>query len=388
MILLKYALALEGGGARGAYHMGAIKALYELGYNFDAVSGTSIGSINGAMIAQGDFDTAYEIWKNMKYSTIFDIDDEKVNSVRNSGINLDIIKYISKKLSATLKNHGIDTKKMRKLLEENIDEEKIRNSNMLYGLVTVCLTDRKPQELFINDIPKGKLIDYIMASSCLPIFKTAKIDNKNYLDGGFWDNCPVDMLLHKGYKDIFVIRVYKIMRIRNYKKIIKQKGVTLHMIEPVDRLPSILSFESKTANELIDMGYYDAIKSTKNLDGIRYYIESKNESYYFDKICNFREEKIKKIAELLKIQIAKEESYKKIWIEEILPELVYKTQVKEANNYKEVVFSLVEYIAIKENINRYQIYDFEELLELVKKKIIYKDKNRIEEAIYRFVKYI
>ncbi len=368
--------------------MGAIKALYELGYKFDAVSGTSIGSINAAMLAQGSFDTAYEIWENMKYSTIFDIDDEKVNSVRRSGINLDIIRYVSKKLDDTLKNRGIDTKKMRKLLEENIDEEKIRNSNILYGLVTVCLTDRKPQELFINDIPQGKLIDYIMASSCLPIFKITKIDNKNYLDGGFWDNCPVDMLLHKGYKDIFVIRVYKVMRIRNYKKIIKQKDVTLHMIEPVDRLPSILSFESKTSNELINMGYYDTIKNVKNLDGIRYYIEAKKENYYFDKICNIKEEKIKKIADLLKIRIVSGDSYKKILLEDILPELVYKTQVKEASNYKEVIFALIEYVAIKENIHRYQIYEFEELLELLKKKIVYKNKNRVDEAIYRFVKYI
>ena len=44
-------LVLEGGGAKGSYHAGAIKALHESGYSFDGVMGTSIGAINGAIVA-------------------------------------------------------------------------------------------------------------------------------------------------------------------------------------------------------------------------------------------------------------------------------------------------------------------------------------------------
>ena len=50
----KYALALEGGGAKGAYHVGAVKALKENGYEFSVITGTSIGALNAIMIA---FDT-------------------------------------------------------------------------------------------------------------------------------------------------------------------------------------------------------------------------------------------------------------------------------------------------------------------------------------------
>lgn len=49
-----YGLILAGGGAKGAYQIGAWKAMRELDIEFEAIAGASIGAINGAMIAQGD----------------------------------------------------------------------------------------------------------------------------------------------------------------------------------------------------------------------------------------------------------------------------------------------------------------------------------------------
>ncbi|MFR0795218.1 MAG: patatin-like phospholipase family protein [Oscillospiraceae bacterium] len=51
-----YGLALEGGGAKGAYQIGAWKALREAGIHFSAVSGTSVGALNGAMIVMDDLE--------------------------------------------------------------------------------------------------------------------------------------------------------------------------------------------------------------------------------------------------------------------------------------------------------------------------------------------
>ena len=58
-----YGLILAGGGAKGAYQIGAWKALIELGIQIEAIAGTSIGAINGAFIAQGDFDKALTVWE-------------------------------------------------------------------------------------------------------------------------------------------------------------------------------------------------------------------------------------------------------------------------------------------------------------------------------------
>ncbi|MEX5426498.1 patatin-like phospholipase family protein, partial [Acinetobacter radioresistens] len=50
----KLGLVLSGGGAKGAYHVGVIKALQELGIQIDMLSGASIGALNGAVLLSAD----------------------------------------------------------------------------------------------------------------------------------------------------------------------------------------------------------------------------------------------------------------------------------------------------------------------------------------------
>ena len=60
------ALVLGGGGAKGAYEIGAIEALAELGIQAGSVYGTSIGALNAAMLAQGDLDAAVSLWETLR----------------------------------------------------------------------------------------------------------------------------------------------------------------------------------------------------------------------------------------------------------------------------------------------------------------------------------
>ena len=60
-----FGLVLEGGGAKGAYQIGAWKALKELGIDIKGVAGTSVDALNGAMIVQDDFEKAYEVWHDV-----------------------------------------------------------------------------------------------------------------------------------------------------------------------------------------------------------------------------------------------------------------------------------------------------------------------------------
>ena len=63
---LSYALALEGGGAKGAWQIGAWRALREAGIRVTAVAGSSVGALNGALITMGDLEKAEEIWRNIR----------------------------------------------------------------------------------------------------------------------------------------------------------------------------------------------------------------------------------------------------------------------------------------------------------------------------------
>ena len=60
--MLKRAIVLGGGGSKGAYQIGAWRALRELGVDYHIITGTSIGACNGALMVQGDYERALELW--------------------------------------------------------------------------------------------------------------------------------------------------------------------------------------------------------------------------------------------------------------------------------------------------------------------------------------
>ena len=77
----EYGLVLEGGGAKGAWQIGAWKALKEAGVKIRGVAGTSVGALNGALICMGDLERAENLWKNIEYSQVMDVNDERMQSL-------------------------------------------------------------------------------------------------------------------------------------------------------------------------------------------------------------------------------------------------------------------------------------------------------------------
>ena len=64
-------LVLQGGGARGSYQVGAVEALLRRNIKFDVVVGTSIGAINGALIASNEFEKLKKLWLSLDSKKIF-----------------------------------------------------------------------------------------------------------------------------------------------------------------------------------------------------------------------------------------------------------------------------------------------------------------------------
>lgn len=69
----------------------------------------------------------------------------------------------------------------------------MRSSQIDFGMVTISLTDFRPLEVFLEDIPRGRVSEYLLASAYFPAFKSEKINGKYYLDGGLYNNLPVDL---------------------------------------------------------------------------------------------------------------------------------------------------------------------------------------------------
>lgn len=385
---MKYSLVLEGGGAKGAYQIGVVKALRKAGFEFDVITGTSIGAINAAYLAQGKFNEVYKLWRTLSFSEIFDVEGVHIENAMNAKLSLDTIKYLSKKLGQTIKEKGIDTTKMRKIMESTINEEELRKSDIRFGLVTVCLSDVKPQELFIEDIPAGKLIDYLMATSNLPVFQRARIDDKSYLDGGAWDACPINMLERSGYNNIIAIRVFKkTSRIRNYMDIIKRRNADIYMIQPFDTLPSILNFDSKNLNYLLKLGYYDGLKFIRNFEGFRYYFTSLSRNKVINALEKITPQEKLYITNESKVVYSSGENINDVFRERTLKTLLYKTKINDIENIKDIIVAIFEYVAMLEGIERFKLYNFSKFVYLVKQKVEKKENvDKKYKILYDFIK--
>jgi len=154
-------LVLEGGGARGAYHVGAYKAIKELNIEIGGIAGSSIGAINGAMMVQGDYDLLEKVWLSVDSYELFDIDEKTIEDLKHFNLQKVNFSYLLHQSKEILNNRGLDTSRIRELFDYYIDEDKIRSSCIDFGMVTFNLTDKKPMELLKEDIPEGKLVDFL-----------------------------------------------------------------------------------------------------------------------------------------------------------------------------------------------------------------------------------
>ena len=119
----EYGLVLDGGGARGAYQIGAWTALEEAGVKVCAVAGTSVGALNGALICMDSVENAQKVWAEMKFSRVMDVDDEWMQHLFSKDGKLkEVLSELWKKLS----DGGVDVTPLRNLIHEMVDEEKIR----------------------------------------------------------------------------------------------------------------------------------------------------------------------------------------------------------------------------------------------------------------------
>ena len=163
---MKIGLALSGGGAKGAAHIGLLKAITEQGIKIDHISGTSAGAIVGALYAAGhSWEVILEFFKQI---TIFDLS-----------------KF------AYGKPGFIDTNKFEEDLRQYLPGNSFEKLNTR---LTITATEIKSGKL--KAFQEGDLIHRILASSAFPgVFTPIKMDEGFYFDGGVIDDFPVGILM-------------------------------------------------------------------------------------------------------------------------------------------------------------------------------------------------
>ena len=267
---MSIAIVLSGGGSRGAYQIGVWKALKKLGINYDIVTGTSVGALNGVLMVQDNLDKGINLWKNLDYSKIYN------NNFKNN-----ITSYLD-----VFTSGGMEVSGLQKLINNTININKFYKSKINYGLVTIDFTNLKALQLTKKEIPKHLLKDYVLASaSCYPVFKKKKIGDNLYIDGGYFDNIPINLAIKLGAKKIIAVDLNN-----NYDKEKYKTNIPITLIKPNNKLKFFLNFDKKYSIQAINFGYNDTLKKFNKLDG-NIYSFRKNEiikikKLYFEKMVN------------------------------------------------------------------------------------------------------
>lgn len=273
----KLGLVLSGGGSKGAYEIGVYKALKKLKKEINIVTGTSVGAINGVFVAQNDLKGSLNFWDHVTFKNIYDenefpqVEDEKLSKI--------YLQYAK----SFINEGGLDIYKMKNIFDDYFKPSKFFNSNINYGLVTYNFTSKKPVLKTKQELTKNNIKDFVLASaSCYPAFKPYLIDNEMYIDGGYYDNLPINLAIDLGATEIIAVD----LRAIGFKKIIKDKSVDITYITPRNKIGSFLVFDKMQARKAIKLGYNDTMKTFGKLEGNKYtfrkYNLIKNYNKYID----------------------------------------------------------------------------------------------------------
>lgn len=350
----EYGIVLEGGGAKGAYQIGAWKALMEYGVKIRGIAGVSVGALNGALICMGDYERAVDIWKNISYSSIMSVDDNEMDKLMHRRFKDMSLQTVSKESKKFIVGGGFDVTPLRQLMEEHVDEKKIKESDIEFYMGTFNVSNMKELEISAKEVEEGTLKDCLMASASFPLFKNEKFHGKMFLDGGIANNIPIDMLINKGYKDIIVIRIYGI---GVEKKIKIPDDVNITYIAPKVQLCNVLEFTRKKSIRNITLGYYDTLRLLKPLTGNDYYIESsKEEKHYLNSFLELPEEVLMGLAATNKPESLTGSSLLRKCLEEIFPQMAHSFKLGKQWRYENLYYAILEYTAKKLRVPKYKIY--------------------------------
>ncbi|MEG1778468.1 MAG: patatin-like phospholipase family protein [Oscillospiraceae bacterium] len=138
---------------------------------------------------------------------------------------------------------------------------------VIYNRFLSKITDDLYLELTKEDIPKGMIADFLLASAaCYPAFRAKEIDGIQYIDGGYYDNMPINLAIKMGAEEVIAVDLNGI----GFKRRVTDKQVPVTYIRSYWHLGNFLLFEKDFALRNIALGYNDAMKVFGQLEGFAY----------------------------------------------------------------------------------------------------------------------
>lgn len=216
---LPVAFALQGGGAHGAFTWGVLDRALEAGLAFEAISGTSAGAINAAVLAsahaQGGAPYARTrlgaFWQALaqvaRLNPLRPTTLEAVAFGRDLELSATaIMRDMLSRVVSPYQFNPLDVNPLRQILGEFVDVEALRTPNATRLLVAATNAETGAARLFTNE---EITLDVLLASACLPqLSQAVKLDDGYYWDGGYTSNPPLVPLIERtSAKEVVLVRL-------------------------------------------------------------------------------------------------------------------------------------------------------------------------------------
>lgn len=238
-------LVLSGGSIKGAFQAGAIAEILTSGsFIPEAVYGTSVGSLNGAFLTDragraiiaGKSPDWVKIGNELQHFWLKEINSFKKIGKKRSKLKL-LFSIIFNKFDGF-----IDTSPLHDLIHKVIKRENLLKSPVDFYACSVDVATGKPIYAIAKDHPK--IIDYIIASTAIPMVMPLSMINSNpFVDGGIREVAPLQRAIKDGAEEIYCILCQP-------KELKRKRFNHKSALELMDRLMSITTNE--TVNNDID----------------------------------------------------------------------------------------------------------------------------------------
>jgi NTE family protein len=189
------AFVLGGGGVLGAVEVGMVRALFRAGYRPDLVVGTSIGAVNGALVAADPTESVTErlvrLWTSPEAATVY-----------GDSIGRQMRRFAAR-------THLHSPLPLRRLLESELGEASTFADLKIPFRCCAASIERAAEHWF----DAGPLVDAVLASSSVPgLLPPMQIGGEHFVDGGIVNSVPIGEAVRIGAKLIFVLQVGRIER--------------------------------------------------------------------------------------------------------------------------------------------------------------------------------
>lgn len=349
----KTGLVLGGGGARGCYEIGAWKALDEAGIHFDVVAGTSIGALVGAFYAQQTIEPLLDFVEHIQPGQIaqdmFAFPESLGALVKNrKEISGFLDKYIWSRTGANITP-------LKDAVHRMFDYDRFHNSPVNFACMTYNVTKKEAEAYFKDQMTKENAEDIIIASaSCYPAFPMAQMNGDEYIDGGYWDNVPVDLAARMGAEKILAFDVEGPGLIQPVLY-----SLDVFTVKPMLPIASFLDFTEASCMRNLKIGYLETCKMLEKYLGYLYTFHDDQES---DMV--FTEEYLKFMFEIHRIQLSDDKA------EQTVRKVVgyHPSSLSRLSHENYFYGELVEALAYLAGIDPVKIWNYRHFLtELVRK---------------------